>query len=211
MVERTPDPIRVLAIDDHAVVRAGIAAMIEASPGCALVGEADNGDQGVRAYRQLLPDVVLMDLQMPGMDGIAATKAIRAEYPEAKIIILTTFCGDAQAITSLKAGASGYLLKSALAGDLARAITEVHRGGRYLHSEVASEIAMHVGEDYLQDREIRTLELVAQGLANKQIAAQMSLTEESVKANLRTVFSKLNVKDRTLAAMVAIKRGFIQS
>jgi DNA-binding NarL/FixJ family response regulator len=201
--------IRVLTVDDHPALRLGLAAMIRADPRLELVGEADNGDAGVKIFRELRPDITLMDLQMPVMNGVDAVKAICEEFPDAKIIILTTYSGDAQAITALQAGASGYLLKSSLRSDLVRAITEVHRGSRYLHPEIASEIAMHVGEEALRERELRTLELVARGMPNKQIAFEMSVSEETVKANLRAIFSKLDVKDRTQAVIVAIRRGMI--
>lgn len=204
------DPIRVLVADDHPVLRSGVGAILEDRQDIDLVGEASNGDEAIEAYRALQPDVVLMDLQMPGRNGLDAILAIRAEHPGARIVVLTTYYGDAQAVRALKAGAMGYLLKSGLRTELVDAIINVYRGRRHLHPEVAEEIALHVVDEPLSDREIAILRLVAIGRANKQIAAELGLSEDTVKGHLKSVFSKLGVEDRTHAVTVAVRRGIIE-
>jgi DNA-binding NarL/FixJ family response regulator len=174
------------------------------------VGEGRDGNEAIERYRALLPDVTLMDLQMPGMNGVDAIAAIRVDHPCARIIVLTTYAGDAQAVRALKAGAVGYLLKSSLRTELIDAIRSVHRGQRHVHRDVADEIALHVVDEPLTEREIAVLKLVSVGKANKQVAAQLGLSEETVKGHLKSIFSKLDVTDRTHAVTVAARRGIIE-
>jgi DNA-binding NarL/FixJ family response regulator len=203
-------PIRVLVVDDHPMLREGVAAVLALQSDMVLVGEAENGAEAVARYRDLRPDVTLMDLQMPGMNGLEAIEAIRAEFPAGRIVVLTTYAGDVQALRALKAGAVGYLLKGALRRELLDTIRNVHAGRRHLQPEVAHEIALHAIDDALSDREIHVLRLVAAGRANKQIAWDLSLSEDTVKAHLKSIFAKLDVADRTHAVTVAAKRGMIE-
>jgi DNA-binding NarL/FixJ family response regulator len=202
--------IRVLVVDDHPVLRDGVAAILENQSDMTMVGEARDGAEAIERFRALRPDVTLMDLQMPGMNGVAAITAIRAEHPGARIIVLTTYAGDVQAVRALKAGAIGYLLKSSLRTELIDAIHNVHRGQRHVHRDVADEIARHVVDETLSDREIAILRLVAIGKANKQVAAELGLSEETVKGHLKSIFSKLDVADRTHAVTEAARRGIIE-
>ena len=202
--------IRVLVVDDHPVLRDGVAAILENQSDMTMVGEARDGAEAIERFRALRPDVTLMDLQMPGMNGVAAITAIRAEHPGARIIVLTTYAGDVQAVRALKAGAIGYLLKSSLRTELIDAIHNVHRGQRHVHRDVADEIARHVVDETLSDREIAILRLVAIGKANKQVAAELGLSEETVKGHLKSIFSKLDVADSTHAVTVAARRGIIE-
>ncbi|MGH6643855.1 MAG: response regulator transcription factor [Bradyrhizobium sp.] len=205
------DPkIRVLVVDDHPVLRDGVAAILGNQADMTMVGEARDGGEAVERFRALLPDVTLMDLQMPGMNGVAAITAIRAEHPGARIIVLTTYAGDVQAVRALKAGAAGYLLKSSLRSELIDAIRNVHRGQRHVHRDVADEIALHVVDETLTEREIAILRLVSIGKANKQVAAELGLSEETVKGHLKNIFLKLDVADRTHAVTVAARRGIIE-
>jgi DNA-binding NarL/FixJ family response regulator len=202
--------IRILVVDDHPVLRDGVAAIVQNQADMAVVGEARNGAEAVERFRALRPDVTLMDLQMPGMNGVDAITAIRAEYPGARIIVLTTYAGDVQAVRALKAGALGYLLKSSLRTELIDAIHDVHRGQRHVHREIADEIALHVVDEALTEREIAILRLVAIGKANKQIGAELGLSEETIKGHLKNIFSKLDVADRTHAVTLAARRGIIE-
>jgi DNA-binding NarL/FixJ family response regulator len=202
-------PIRILAVDDHAVLRDGIAALVAPEPDLVMAGEAANGAEAIEAFRRLRPDVTLMDLQMPVMGGIDAINEIRAEVPDARIIVLTTYEGDAQAVRALKAGAWAYLLKSSLRKELLDTIRLVHSGRRYVPAEIAQEIAIHAAQEPLSAREISILKLVAEGKANKVIAWELSLSEDTVKAHLRSIFSKLDVNDRTQAVTAALRRGII--
>lgn len=205
------DPkIRVLVVDDHPVLRDGVAAVLENQTDMLMVGEARDGREAIERFRSLLPDVTLMDLQMPGMNGVDAIIEIRSGHPGAKIIVLTTYAGDAQAVRALKAGAVGYLLKSGLRTELIDAIHDVHRGQRHVHRDVADEIALHVIDEPLTGREIAILRLVSIGKANKQVASELGLSEETVKGHLKSVFSKLGVADRTHAVTVAARRGIIE-
>lgn len=205
------DPkIRVLIVDDHPVLRDGVAAILENQADMTMVGEARSGSEAVARFHALRPDVTLMDLQMPGMNGVDAIIAIRAENPNARIIVLTTYSGDAQAVRALKAGATGYLLKSSLRTELIDAIHDVHRGQRHVHRHVADEIALHVVDEPLSEREIAILRLVSIGKANKQIASELGLSEETVKGHLKSIFSKLDVADRTHAVTIAARRGIIE-
>jgi DNA-binding NarL/FixJ family response regulator len=201
--------IRILVVDDHPILREGVSAILENHPSMQLVGEAKDGVEAIEQYRALRPDVVLMDLQMPRMDGVDAILAIRAEFRDAKILVLTTYAADAQAVRALRAGATGYLLKSSLRIEMIDAIRNVHIGRRHIHPEVADAIARHITADPLSEREVAVLELVAVGQANKQVALQLGVSEETVKAHLKSIFAKLNVADRTHAITVAVQRGVI--
>jgi len=201
--------IRVLTVDDHALLRDGIAALIESQADMVQVAEAGNGREALELFRTHRPDVTLMDLQMPEMSGIDAIGAIRAEFPEARIVVLTTHAGDVQVSRALKAGARAYLLKGLLRKELLDTIRAVHAGHKRLSSEVAAEIAEHATDDVLSPREIDVLRLVARGNANKEIAAQLSLTEETVKSYLRSILAKLSANDRTHAVAIGLKRGII--
>jgi len=202
-------PIRVLVVDDHAALRDGIAAIVGKEPDITIAGEAANGEEAIAAFRTLQPDIMLLDLQMPVLGGLEVIKAVRAEFAGARIVVLTTYEGDVQALRALKAGASGYLLKTSLRKELLEAIRVVHKGRRYVLAEVAQEIAIHAAEDPLTTREVEVLGMVADGNANKVIARRLSLSEDTVKAHLRAIFSKLDVNDRTQAVTVALRRGII--
>jgi DNA-binding NarL/FixJ family response regulator len=202
-------PIRVLTVDDHPVLREGIAAMLGSETGIVVVAEASNGAEAIEQFRAHRPDVTLMDLQMPVMDGTDAILAIRQHSPEARIIVLTTYSGDAQVTRALKAGASGYLLKSMLRKELVETIRSVHGGHKRIPPEIAAEMAQHYGDDALTAREVEVLRLVAAGNANKMIADNLSISEETVKAHVRSVLAKLDANDRTHAVTIAVKRGII--
>ena len=202
-------PIRVLVVDDHPLMREGIAAMVQGESDMLLAAQACNGQEAVARYREHLPDVTLMDLQMPEMDGVAAIVAIRAEWPGARIVMLTTFRGDAQALRALQAGTSGYLLKSTIRTELLEAIRAVHAGQRRIPSEVAAELAAHVAEDLLSARELDVLKRVAAGSSNRLIATQLFVSEDTVKSHMKNIMSKLSAKDRTHAVTIALKRGII--
>jgi len=208
-VIETKKNIRILTVDDHAMLREGIASVIQLQPDMLVVGEAENGAQAIEKFRDLKPDVTLMDLQMPGISGLDAIKVIRDEFPNARIIVLTTYSGDVQVLRALKAGAAGYLLKSTLRKELLDTIRGVHAGRRHVPPEIASEIALHASDDALSEREIAVLRLVAEGKANKEIARQLSISEDTVKAHLKNIFAKLDVRDRTQAVTVSAKRGII--
>jgi DNA-binding NarL/FixJ family response regulator len=202
--------IRVLIVDDHIFLREGIRVVIEAQPDLEGVGEAENGAEAFAEYARLQPDVVLMDLQMPEVSGVEAIDRIIEAYPAARIVVLTTYAGDAQALRALKAGAVGYLLKSSLRKELLDTIRSVHRGGKHLNAEVATEIAIHAVQDSLTDRETLVLSLAASGHSNKQIAARIDVAEETVKGYMKAIFSKLGARDRTHAVTIAAKRGIIE-
>jgi DNA-binding NarL/FixJ family response regulator len=203
-------PIRILVVDDHPVVRQGVAGLVGGHPDMRVVGEASNGREAIQQFRAHHPDVVLMDLQMPEMNGLDALMAIRDEAPEARIIVLTTYAGDAQVLRAIKAGARGYLLKSALRRELLDTIRAVHAGKKSLSAEVSYELAEHATDDVLTPAEVRVLRLIAEGNANKEIAEQLSVSEETVKGQVRNILSKLGAKDRTHAAMIGLKRGIIE-
>ena len=209
MSERSAQ-IRILAVDDHVLVRQGISVLIGTEPDMTLVAEASNGREAVQQFRAHRPDVTIMDLQMPEMNGLDAITAIRGEFPDAKIIVLTTYKGDVQILRALKAGARGYLLKSTIHKELTETIRAVHAGKKALSPEASYEIAEHATDDALTPAEINVLRLIAAGNANKQIADQLSITEETVKGRVKNILSKLGASDRTQAAMIGLKRGIIE-
>ena len=209
MSERSAQ-IRILAVDDHVLVRQGISVLISTEPDFTLVAEASNGREAIKQFRAHRPDVTIMDLQMPEMNGLDAITAIRGEFPDAKIIVLTTYKGDVQILRALKAGARGYLLKSTIHKELLDTIRAVHAGKKALSPEASYEIAEHATDDALTPAEINVLRLIAAGNANKQIADQLSITEETVKGRVKNILSKLGANDRTQAAMIGLKRGIIE-
>jgi DNA-binding NarL/FixJ family response regulator len=202
--------IRILAVDDHPLVREGIAGLVAVQSDMTLVGEASNGRDAIQQFRAHRPDVTLMDLQMPEMSGVDAIIAIRNEFPEARIIVLTTYTGDVQILRSLKAGARAYLLKNLLHKELLETIRAVHTGKKTLSAEASFQLAEHATDDALTPGEISVLRLIAAGNANKQIADQLSVTEETVKGRVKNILSKLGANDRTHAAMIGMKRGIIE-
>jgi DNA-binding NarL/FixJ family response regulator len=202
-------PIRVQTVDDHPVFRDGIASIIHTQPDMSLVAESENGLEGIEHYRLHRPDVVIMDVQMPAMDGIDATERICREFPEARIIVLTTYKGDVRASKALKVGAWGYLLKNAVRKELIDSIRAVHAGKRTILSEVAMELAEHAADESLSVRELEVLRLVATGSANKEIAQLCAISEETVKTHVANILAKLGAKDRTHAVAIALKRGII--
>jgi DNA-binding NarL/FixJ family response regulator len=202
--------IRVLAVDDHPLVRQGIASLIAVQQDMTLVGEASNGRDAIQQFRTLRPDVTLMDLQMPEINGIDAIIAIRNEFPEARIIVLTTYVGDVQILRALKAGARAYLLKNLLHKELLDTIRGVHEGKKNLSPDASYQLAEHATDDALTPAEVSVLRLIAAGNANKQIADQLSVTEETVKGRVKNILSKLGANDRTHAAMIGMKRGIIE-
>lgn len=205
-----PDPIRVLAVDDHPIVRRGIALLLSTEPDLELVAEAANGREAIQQFRTHRPDVTLMDLQMREMNGVDAISAIRGEFPDARIIVLTTYAGDVQALRAMQAGARAYMLKDSVDRELVNTIRAVHAGRRFVSPEVSFQLAEHVADDMLTETETRVLQLIAQGKPNKEIARLMSSTEATVKWQVRTILSKLNAQDRTQAAMVGLRRGIIE-
>jgi len=202
--------IRVLAVDDHVLIREGIAVLLGDEPDMTLVAEASNGREAIQQFRTHRPDVTIMDLQMPEMNGLDAITAIRGEFRDAKIIVLTTYKGDVQILRALKAGAQGYLLKNTIHKELVDTIRAVHSGKKALSPEASFEIAEHATDDALTPAEISVLRLIAAGNANKQIADQLSITEETVKGRVKNILSKLGANDRTQAAMIGLKRGIIE-
>jgi len=202
--------IRILTVDDHPLIRAGIAGLIALQADIKLLGEASNGREAIQQFRLHRPDITLMDLQMPQMSGLDAIIAIRGEFPDARIIVLTTYAWDVQALRALQAGARGYLLKDTLHKDLLDTIRAIYAGKKALSPEVSFQLAEHATDDALSSAETRVLRLIAQGSANKEIAAELSISEDTVKGQVRNILSKLGAKDRTHAAMIGLKRGMIE-
>jgi len=202
--------IRVLIVDDHPLLRDGIAALIRAEPDMEVAAEAATGREALAQFKLKRPDVTLMDLQMPEMGGIEALIAIRGEFPNARTIVLTTYTGDVQVLRALKAGARAYLLKGSVNAELLEVIRAVHRGEKRIPPDIAAQLADHVAEDDLSQREIDVLRLIAAGKSNKEIAARLSITEETVKNHVTHILAKLGANDRTHAVTIGIKRGFIE-
>ncbi len=207
-MSNAPKMIRILAVDDHALLRKGLAAVVNAEPDMKLVAESSNGEDGVEQFRIHRPDVVLMDLQMPGLNGIEATARILSEFPDARIIVLTTYHGDAQVMSALRAGARAYLLK----GHDRELLTTIHavcEGRKIIPPEIANELAEHATDEALSDREIDVLRLIAAGNSNKQIADQLFVAEATIKSRVTNILSKLGANDRAHAISIAVKRGII--
>jgi DNA-binding NarL/FixJ family response regulator len=207
---RSHTPITVMVVDDHPLMREGIAGVIQGESDMRLVAEAANGLEAVEAFGRARPAVTLMDVRMPNMDGIQAIQAIRADFSDARLVVLTTYRGDVQALRAIRAGAMGYLLKSSIRTELLDTIRAVHRGQRRIPPEVASELASHIGDEALSEREMAVLRLVAVGNSNKRIAIALRISEETVKAHMRNILSKLNANDRTHAVTIALARGVIE-
>jgi DNA-binding NarL/FixJ family response regulator len=202
--------IRVLTVDDHPLLRKGIAALLNAEPDMKLVAEASNGQEAIEAFRSHQPDITLMDLQMPGLDGIEAIDRIRSEFPDARIVVLTTYTGDVQVLRALRAGARAYILKGHVHKELLETIRAVHAGQKRIPPDIAAELADHATDDELTPREIDVLRLIAAGNGNKQIADQLSIGEATVKSHVTNVLSKLSANDRVHAVTIGLKRGIIE-
>jgi DNA-binding NarL/FixJ family response regulator len=203
-------PIRILTVDDHPLVREGIAGLVEIQPDMTLVAEAANGREAIEQFRAHRPDVTLLDIQMPEMNGVDALIALRAEFPDAKVIVLTTYEGDVRILRALKAGAQGYLLKNTLYSELLQTIRAIHAGKRSLSPEVSFQVAQHVNNEMLTPAEVAVLRLIAAGNANKQVADQLGVTEDTVKGRVKSILAKLDANDRTHAAIIGLKRGIIE-
>jgi DNA-binding NarL/FixJ family response regulator len=205
----TTRQIKILTVDDHPLLREGIASIIQGEKDMVVVGEASNGREAIEVFRSKRPDVTLMDLQMPGVNGIDAIATIRQENPQARIIVLTTYEGDVLARRALKAGATGYILKDMIRTELLEAIRAVHLGRKYIPQKIAAELVDHYAEDDLSEREIEVLREVARGTSNKIIASHLSISEATVKAHMKNILLKLGASDRTHAVNIATTRGFL--
>jgi DNA-binding NarL/FixJ family response regulator len=206
---RPPEPIRILTVDDHLLLREGIAAVLASQQDMTIVGQATNGYEAIECFRRQRPDITLMDLRMPDMNGLDAITAIRAEFPGARIIVLTTYAGDVQAAAALRAGACGYILKNLVRKELIETIRAVHSGKRRVLPEIATGIAEHVADDTLSVREVEVLRGVAEGKSNKLIAAELEISEATVKTHMKHILPKLDASDRTHAVIIALKRGIL--
>jgi len=202
--------IRILTVDDHPLIRVGIATLVAPESDMKVVGEASNGREGIAKFRECLPDVTLMDLQMPDMNGIDAVTAIRDDFPEARIIVLTTYTGDVQIFRAIKAGAQAYVIKNLVHKELLQTIRTVYAGRKTMSPEVAAQVAAYAGVEALTSREIDVLRMIAAGSANKEIGAQLSISEETVKSRVKNILLKLGANDRTHAVTIAVKRGIIE-
>jgi DNA-binding NarL/FixJ family response regulator len=205
-----PNLIRILTVDDHPLLREGIAALVKAEPDMEIIAEASDGEEAVKQFRRHRPDVTLMDIQMPNVNGIEAISRIRNEFPGAKIIVLSTYSGDVQVLQAIKAGARGYIVKGHVHRELLNAIRSVHAGHKRIPPEIAAELAEHAADDSLSSREIDVLRLVAAGNANKQIADKLSIEETTVKSHISSILSKLSANDRTHAVTIGLQRGIIE-
>jgi DNA-binding NarL/FixJ family response regulator len=201
--------IRILTVDDHPLVREGIAGLLGVQPDMTVVAEAANGREAIQQFRAHRPDVTLMDIQMPEMNGLDALIAIRTEFPDARVIVLTTYEGDVHILRALKAGAQGYLLKNTFHTELLQTIRTVHAGKRSLSSEVSFQVAQHVSDETLTPAEVTVLRLIADGNANKQIADRLNITEDTVKGRVKSILAKLDAHDRTHAAIIGLRKGII--
>jgi DNA-binding NarL/FixJ family response regulator len=202
--------IRILTVDDHPLLRKGIAALVNIEPDLKLIAEASNGQEAVEAFRSYQPDVTLMDLQMPGLDGIEAISRIRNEFPDARIVVFTTYSGDVQVLRALRAGARGYILKGNVHKELLDTIRAVHSGQKRIPPEIAADLADHAADDELTQREIDVLMLIAAGNGNKQIADRLSIGEATVKSHVSNIMSKLGANDRAHAVTIGLQRGIIK-
>jgi two-component system NarL family response regulator len=208
-MSHTPDPIRVLVVDDHPLLRAGLGEAISSQADMRLAGEASNGVEALDRYERLRPDVTIMDIAMPEMCGVTALQQIRREHPNARVVMLTTYKGDAQILRAVQAGAAGFLLKSTLRKDLLDTVRGVHMGQRRIPPEIAMELAQHMGQGPLSSREMEVLNHAASGHSNRRIAERLTISEETVKAHMKNVLAKLAANDRTHAVTIALKRGII--
>jgi DNA-binding NarL/FixJ family response regulator len=209
-VQSAASLIRILTVDDHPLLRKGIAALVNAEPDLKLIAEASNGKEAIDAFRSHRPDITLMDLQMPSVDGLQAIEGIRTEFPDARIIVLTTYSGDMQVLRALKAGARGYILKGHVHKELLDTIRAVHAGQKRIPPDIAAELADHTTDDLLTAREIDVLRLIATGNSNKQIADHLSIGEATVKSHVTNILSKLGANDRAHAVTIGLKRGIIE-